>query len=223
MPVKRELYIIFFILLPACIYSQYGCIREDFQSDDAWLNKDSLACIYGFKKTFLPGYELPAILALSCYPELDSISIELKSRKLNHFGNARPKMDFIFRNKENRHYIIIINKNAKDILGFAFSDLPFNAQIGFFGHELAHITDYTGKNNFQMISFGVKYFFMKKAVERYTDRIAIKHNLGRQIYDLRSFVLNNQDIDEHYLKYKSNNYLDGEEILHEISRFNEPP
>jgi hypothetical protein len=222
MPGKRELYIIFFILLPECIYSQYGCIRENFQPDDARLIKDSLECIHGFKKTFLPGYELPAILALSCYPELDSINIELKSRKLNHLGNARPKMDFIFRNKENRHYIIIINKDAKDILGFAFSDLPFNAQIGFFGHELAHITDYTGKNNFQMISFGVKYFFMRKAVERYTDHIAIKHNLGRQIYDLRSFVLNNPDIDDHYLKYKSNNYLDGEEILHEISKFNYP-
>ena len=169
----------------------------------------------------MAGYELPAIAALSFYPELDSTHIAFKSKVLSHFGNARPKMDFLFRQQKERHYVIIINKDAKDILGIAFSDLPFNAQIGFFGHELAHITDYTDKSNFQIILYGVKYLFMKRAIEIHTDQIAIKHNLGCQIYDLRNFVLNNPGTDKDYLKYIRNSYLDHKEILHEISKFNE--
>jgi len=221
MPGKRELYMILFILLPAGVFSQNECIAKEFQPYGLQAKKDSLVYTYGFRKTFLPGYELPALIALSCYPELDSTYIELKSRKLTHFGNARPKMDFLFKKPKNRNYVIIINKNAKDILGFAFSDLPLSAQIGFFAHELGHITDYTGKNNFQMAFFGIKYLVMKKAVERCTDQIAIKHNLGHQICDLRNFVLNNPDTDKDYLKYKRNNYLDCEEIINEISKFNE--
>lgn len=221
MPGNRVIYIIFFLLLPAGIFAQNECVTEIFLPGNIELKKDSLISIYGLNKVILPEYELQAIAALSCYPELDSTYIELKSRKLKHFGNARPKMDLLFRKQEKRHYVIIINKKAKDILGFDFSDLPFNAQIGFFGHELAHINDYTGKKNTQMILFGIKYIFMKRAIERYTDQIAIKHNLGHQLYELRSFVVNNPLTDKDYLKYKSENYLDCEEILQEISKLNE--
>ena len=213
MPLKRELYIILFVLLPAGIFSQNEYVTE--------ITKDSLADIYGLNKVLLPEYELPAIAALSCYPELDSTYVELKSKKLKYFGNARPKMDFLFRKQEKRHYVIIINKKSKDILGFDFSDLPFNAQIGFFGHELAHISDYNEKKNAQMILFGIKYLFMKRTVERYTDQIAIEHNLGHQLLELRSFVLNNPLTDKDYLEYKKDNYLNCNEILDEISKLNE--
>jgi hypothetical protein len=211
MPFKKELYIILLLLLPACLFSQ----------NEITLTKDSLAINFGYEKTFIAGYELPALVALSNYPELDSTRIELKSRRIKHFGNARPKIDFLFRKQETRHYIIIINKKSRDILGFSFSDLPFGAQVGFFGHELAHISDYCGRNNLQIISYGIKYLFMKRSVERSTDRIAIKHNLGEQLYDLRCFVLNNPHTDKDYMEYKHNNYLDCEEIIKEISKLNE--
>jgi hypothetical protein len=209
MPCKRDLYIILLMLIPSVLFSQ------------ATLNKDSLISTRGYGKIFIDGYELPALVALLYYPELDSTQIELKSKKLKHFGNARPKIDFLFRKQVNRHYVIIINKKAGDKVGFSFSDLPFNAQVGFFGHELAHISDYCSRNNFQIISYGAKYLFMKRAIERSTDRIAIKHNLGEQMFDLRSFVLNNPLTDRDYLRYKHNNYLDCDEILQEISKLNE--
>jgi hypothetical protein len=209
MSCKRAMYIILLILIPEGIFSQ------------ALPDSDSLISICGYEKTFINGYELPALVALSNYPELDSVRIELKSRRIKHFGNARPKVDFLFRKQENRHYIIVINKKSKDIIGFSFSELSFGAQVGFFGHELAHISDYCGRNNLQIISYGIKYLFIKRTIERSTDRIAIKHNLGEQLYDLRSFVLNNPQTDKDYLEYKYNYYLDCEEIIQEISKLNE--
>jgi hypothetical protein len=217
---KRIFNIIFFILLPALIFSQNDTLIKELESDYYNDKKDSLINIFGYKKIFIPEYELPAITALSYYPELDSTLIEIKSKKLKRLGNARPKMDFLFRKQMNRHYIIIINKNAEDVLGLPFSDIPFNAQTGFFGHELAHITDYTEKNNLKLIFFIAKYLFMQKSIERHTDKITIKHNLGSQLYELRSFIINNPDTNEDYLKFKKDNYLNCEEILYEISKLN---
>ena len=221
MSCKRTFNIIFFLLLPVLIFSQNDTLIKEYKSDYYHNIKDSLIKIYGYKKIFIPEYELPAITALSYYPELDSTIIEFKSKKLKRLGNARPKADFLFRRQVNRHYVIIINKNAKDIMGVPFSDIPFNAQTGFFGHEFAHIADYTEKNNLKLIFFGIKYLFMQKSIERYTDKIAIEHNLGQQLYDLIDFITNNPETNEDYLKFKRNNYLDCEEILYEMSKLND--
>ena len=215
--------IILFLLLSVIVFPQDDNLIKEFKSGNYSVQKDSLTEIYGYKKIFIPEHELHALVALSYYPELDSTTIEFKSRKMRRLGNARPKMDFLFRKPVNRHYVIIINKNARNALGFAFSDIPFNAQIGFFGHELAHITDYTEKNNLKLIFFGVKYLFMQKNIERYTDKITIEHNLGRQLYELTDFIMKNPDVSEDYLKFKRNNYLNCEEILHEISIHNNLP
>ncbi len=220
MSCKRILNIIFFILLPVLIFSQNETLIKEFKSDYFYDKKDSLIKIHGYKKIFISEYELPAITALSHYPELDSTIIEFKNKKLKGLGNARPKMDFLFRKQVNRHYVIIINKNAEDVLGLPFSDIPFNAQTGFFGHELAHIADYTEKNNLKLIFFATKYMFMQKSIERYTDKIAIEHNLGHQLYELISFIMKNPDTNKDYLKFKRNNYLNCEEILYEISKLN---
>jgi len=220
MSCKRILNIIFFILLPVLIFSQNDTLIKEFKSGYYYDKRDSLLKIHGYKKIFASGYELPAIIALSHYPELDSTIIEFKSKKLKRLGNARPKMDFLFRKQVNRHYVIIINKNAEDVLGLQFNDIPFNAQTGFFGHELAHITDYIEKNNLKLIFFGTRYIFMQKRIERYTDKIAIEHNLGQQLYELRSFIMKNPDTNEDYLKFKRNNYLNCKEILYEISKLN---
>ena len=217
---KRIFNIIIFLLLPVIVFSQNDNLIKEFKSENYHSKKDSLIDIFGYEKVFIPEYELHALITLSYYPELDSTTIEFKSRKMKRLGNARPKMDFLFRKPVNRHYVIIINKNAKNALGFAFSDIPFNAQIGFFGHELAHITDYTEKNNLRLIFFGFKYLFMQKNIERYTDKITIEHNLGLQLHELTDFIMRNPDTSEDYLKFKRNNYLNCEEILHEISIHN---
>ncbi len=221
MSCKRIFNIFLSLLLPVLVLSQSENLTKDFDPDYYYGIKDSLVNIYGYKKTFIPEYELPAIIAISFYPELDSTIIELKSKRLKRFGNVRPKSDFLFRKPSNRKYIIIINKHAREVLGFAFDDIPFNAQIGLFAHEFAHISDYTKKNNLKIMLFGLKYIFMQKNIERYTDKIAIKHNLGLQLYELREFVLNNPDTDKDYLKYKEDNYLNCEEILYEISKLDD--
>ncbi len=220
---RRILNIILFLLLQVTVFAQNTNLIKELKPGNHTGKKDSLIEIHGFDKKFIPDYELHALIALSFYPELDSTAIEFKSRKMRRLGNARPKTDFIFRKPANRHYVIIINKNAKKELGFAFSDIPFNAQIGFFGHELAHITDYIEKKNLKLIFFGVTYLFMQRNIERYTDKITIKHNLGQQLYELTEFIIKNPDTSEAYLKFKRDNYLNCEEILNEISILNDNP
>jgi hypothetical protein len=218
MSCKRIFNIILSILLPVLVLSQNDTLIKGFNPDYYYDIKDSLIKVYGYKKVFIPEYELPAVIALSYYPELDSTAIEFKNKRLKRFGNSRPKMDFLFRKPSDRKYVIIINKCARDVLGFAYSDIPFNAQIGLFGHEFAHIADYSERNNLRILFFGLKYIFIQKSIERNTDRIAIEHSLGKQLYELREFVLKNPDIDKDYLKYKTTNYLNCEEILYEISK-----
>ena len=221
LPTKRRLNAILTLFFPFFIYSQnYYPVRK-FVADN-YINKtDSLKNIYCAEKTFISHYELPTLIALSFYPELDSTIINLKSRKINKLGYARPKIDFLLRKPKNRHYIIIINKNSQDHLGFDFNDIPFNAQVGFFGHELAHITDYAAKSNMQLLLFGFKYLLKQEKVEKYTDRITIRHNLGWQLYDLNRYITNNPDTYKNYLKYKESKYLNSEEIFNEMLKIND--
>ena len=115
---------------------------------------------------------------------------------------------------------MIINKSPEDNLGFGFFEIPFDAQVGFFGHELAHITDYMDKSNIKMVLFGLKYSLNKRKVERYTDMTTIEHGLGQQLYNLNKFIRDNPDINRKYLEYKNSNYLTPAEIMDIMLNFN---
>lgn len=219
MDFKRQLYTILMFLLPLYIYSQNNIPVREFIADNYINNTDSLRNLYCAGKAFVREYELPAIIALSHYPELDSAIIDIKVRRLNKLGQARPKIDFLLRKPDKRHYLIVVNKKSKEVVGFDFNDIPFNAQIGFFGHELAHITDYNTKNNIKLMLFGLIYLLKKEKIEKYTDRLTIRHNLGWQLYDLNIFITNNPDTDKNYLRYKKNKYLNPHEILNEMQKF----
>jgi hypothetical protein len=218
---KRTLNIIVFLLFPVFIFSQNDTLNQKLQSGYHHYLKDSLEKIYRYIKISVPEYKLPAFTALSHYPELDSAIIEIKIEKLKRLGNARPAMNFLFRKQINRHYIIIVNENAEDVLGLPFGEIPFKAQTGFFGHEFAHIADYSEMNNLELIFFGIKYLFIQKNIERQTDKSTIEHNLGYQLYELTNFITENPDTNQDYLKFKRNNYLNCEEILYEISKLND--
>jgi hypothetical protein len=208
-----------FLIIPVFIYSQNNVPEGDFAPDNFANKTDSLKELYGYGKLFITDYEFPALVALTYYPALDSTIIEIKNKKINTLGRVRPKAGFLFRKQENRPYIIIINKTPEDKLGFGFSEMPLSAQIGLFGHEFAHITDYSDKKNIQMILFGIKYLLMKRKIERYTDITAIEHGMGQQLYDLNMFIRNHPSTDKKYLRFKENNYLSPEEISEKMLNF----
>ena len=134
----------------------------------------------------------PQVLtALSFYPELQDVKIEFRLRKRKTPLTSRPRIFSVFRKKKNRNYVITISIETKEELTpILFSNLPYNAQIGVLGHELAHISDYTTLNTFQLLglSFGM---LSSKYVDKFewdTDQRTIEHGLGYQLYAWSSYV-----------------------------------
>lgn len=94
-------------------------------------------------------------------------------------------------------------------------DVPFNAQIGVIGHELAHIVDYDSKTKTGLIFMAAGYICPNKRrqIENRVDEITIEHGLGYQVKDFSKFVLNNEAINKRYLKYKKKFYYNPNQLL----------
>lgn len=178
---------------------------------------DSLEKIEGINKVFFKNIQLPALTALQYFPELDSVPICFTRKKLGTIMAARPRLNFLFRKKTNREYFILLNKKPC-YSDSVFYNLSFNAQVGIIGHELSHVDYYTHLSNFGIIVFGFRYLFMKKEIERETDRTAIQHHLGWQLYDARRHVLLNKNIDNYYRHNKISHYLSPTEIVKDTEK-----
>ena len=132
---------------------------------------------------------------------------------------AQPNSDFVFRNKGNRKYKVIVNKTS-DVNGMYYKDLSFNSLVGWIGHEFAHILDYSKMNNTDLISFIASYVFDKdkmKKTERRADKETIKHGLGIQLLDGANFFHRNKKISRKYKEKKKEYYLSREEIINDIN------
>lgn len=136
--------------------------------------------------------------ALSYYPELENESIEFiyTTSKLPYF--SRPSIISILRPFYKRTYIIGISKKSTELREpTLLSNLSPNAQIGAIGHELAHIIYYRKRNLFQLLFDGLRYLNKKfrAKFERMTDRIAIQHGLGKELYSWSKEVFPTKRID----------------------------
>lgn len=180
--------------------------------DHAAYNVDSLKVLYGENKTFISGYELPSLIALSYYPELKETTIVFKLADEESTGKTTIGFTSFF--KDRRKYIIYINKSKKRT-GFLLNEAPLNAQIAVIGHELSHVLDFTGKNILGLIKWGIKYLDKKhrRAIDRNTDISTIEHGLGRQLYEWSVYALNNPNLSVAYKKARKTYYLQPEEIL----------
>ena len=146
---------------------------------------------YGhFKK--IPEQIKPQVLtALSYYPELRPIKIKFRIKRRRIPLTSRPRILSIFRKKKNRNYLITISsKSSLGLSPILLSNLPYNAQIGVLGHELAHISHYNTKNTFQLlgIAFGMLNSRQVDRFEWNTDRLTIAHGLGYQLLDWSVYV-----------------------------------
>jgi hypothetical protein len=176
---------------------------------------DSLRNLYAYKKTYPIEHELPILIALSYFPELDSTEIVFKEAKITTTLNARPTLhSLLFKDKSERKYIIRINKKHKD--GQIYLDeVPFNAKIGLFGHEFSHFIDYKEKNTLRIIQRLVSYTFIKTRAryEKEIDKMTLQRGLGRQLYNWSEYVLYESDADRYYKRMKRLVYLTPPEIL----------
>ena len=146
---------------------------------------------YAFKKKFPEEIKSQVLTALSYYPQLKDTRITFRFRKRKTPLTSRPRILQVFLPKKWRAYVITIStETIESLTPILFSKLPYNAQIGVLGHEIAHIVDYKDKTSFQLISLGFKLGnpSFTDEFEFKTDERAISFGLGFQLFNWSSFV-----------------------------------
>ena len=125
--------------------------------------------------------------ALSYYPDLVDTHIKFRWGRFarRSFMLAQPIISTMFRKKEHRHYQIIMKKRffIKN-KQFANGKLPSDVIVGWLGHELGHILDYRDRSTWNLMWFGILYYFsdsfIKKA-EITADKNAAEHGLIKEL------------------------------------------
>lgn len=167
--------------------------------------------------------EKAALEALSFYPELAETSIEFKFKDniKKSTMQAQPRFASFFKRKEEREYLILISRNIQ-IEGekFTMDDIPSDVKVGWIGHELGHVIDYSQRTNLGMVIFGIKYLFSSvhiKEVERAADSYAIAHGMGDYILTTKNFILENANLSEKYKDRIRRLYISPEEVMELIN------
>lgn len=188
-------------LIPEVLY------RKDFIH-----NIDSLREEYGANKTFLPRLELQALIALSHYPKLKETHITFRQHKLKTTMAARPRVWSAIRKKGKRKYVISLDDFDAAV---PFDSASFNAQIGIIGHELAHIAYYEKQKAWILMGLPFKYMNKKyrTTFEHDTDKRAIKHGLGWQLFAWKKHSEYFAKKTPNYYTYKKEVYLSSETVL----------
>lgn len=182
---------------------------QEISKDSVLSNFECLKQKFHFRKKVPTEVQSNFYTAIGYYPELKNVNIKVRFGKIKTTMQCRPRWDFLFHKMENRSYVIYIGNKVNNDNGILYEHLPLNAQIGVIGHELAHIIDYRGMSNFQMMKFGIDYLKSpkKKEIENRIDLIAIQRGLGHQIKDFSQYVFEDSGASLAYLKYKMKFYF----------------
>jgi hypothetical protein len=213
--------LLIFVFIPVSLLSQN--IEENFLKRETFNHKIiQLDQLYGKRKTMTGDIKTEILTALSYFPELKETEIIFTGKKIKTTMQARPKYNLILKKRKNRVYYIYFNNNCGKHKSLNLNNFTFNALVGLIGHELSHITYYSGKNSMTLTADGLRYLVsgkFKMDFEKNTDIIAIRHNLGYSLYENRLFMLNCPEISEQSKKRIRTYYLNPEEILELIWKF----
>ncbi len=188
-------------------------LLTDFSLKANTISYEEMKKEFGINKFFLPETELPAIIALSFYPELKNTHIKFEFKKIATTMAARPELISIV--KTQRSYVIYVNSDVAVTGAVSYSELNLKQQIGIIAHELAHIVDFEKRSNISVLSCGILYKCLNtyhKKMERATDELVINKGLGNELYAFTYYVLNQSSASESYINFKKKNYLLPEEI-----------
>lgn len=185
---------------------------------------DSLFEAYGKNKTLAKGFELQCLLALSHYPELKEVPIEFQVKPSFLPLASRPDPITILFPWLKRKYLVVISNESTDFFEpILLENTPFNEQVGIIGHELAHTVYYLDKSALQIAGIAYRYEFndlYHDNFERDTDKRAIAHGLGYQMYDFAFFVRRAFGQSEEAIRQdEGGTYLSPKEIAVEMGKY----
>jgi len=210
-------------LISSCLLALNLCAQREY--GDFYLRKETyehnlpmLRDQFGGNKTFPAELELECLVALSFYPELKNTSIEFRFGKSNFTMTSKPKFRSILEARQQRQYVITIEKSGSSKNNIEWTELSFNAMVGWIGHELGHIVHYSHKTNSGIALIGVKYALpgYRRKMERFTDQIAIQHDLGYALYEGVDYTMNRSHATTHYKTSQQKYYLQPDEIIDRI-------
>lgn len=166
-----------------------------------------------FNKTYLDDFMVP----YQEFADLHNCKIKVKSKNIKTTMAARPHFFSLLLGKKNRRYVILVNKKAS-FEGVHLKDVPSDARIGLFAHELMHIRDYESRKVTGVMERGIQYLSQKgkKQVEHYTDSLTIAAGFGQYLYHWANYVLHDSDASDDYKTYKSEIYMTPIGILTQI-------
>ncbi|NRA12280.1 MAG: hypothetical protein HRT57_10030, partial [Crocinitomicaceae bacterium] len=107
-----------------------------------------------------------------------------------------------------------INTLNQDSL-ILLDDIPFDARIGLFGHELSHFSDYRQRSFGGVLKRMFSYSTLKgkERFEKEIDSMTVSVGLGSQLHAWSYYVLYYSNGSEKYKAYKKLVYLEPEEII----------
>lgn len=182
---------------------------------------DSLKQIIGTNKKIPPGFEVAGAIALSAFPELKEVEIEMMLINGGAPMESRPEVLSLFGPRKNRRYLVLLNdEHASYFEPILLRSLPFDAQVGILAHELGHIVYYDQLNTLQIAKWGIEYLRsddFRATHERTTDLMPVYHGLGSQIYQYAYFVRKDSTCKALYEQGKDfmDTYYMTDEELHE--------
>jgi hypothetical protein len=140
--------------------------------------------IFAHNKQIPAEFRLPVLKALSYFPELKNLHINIVIKKAYTPLTTRPAVLSMIKRKSRRTYIITISDKSIDTLAhLLYKNLTYTEQVGIMGHELSHVVDFDNKNIFQSLRNAVGHLsrrFVDK-MEYKTDLICIQHGLGKYL------------------------------------------
>lgn len=199
-----------------------------FSSQPAQLAGDKSLNVFYQHKTIPVVVKAEIIKALSFYPEMKETPIDFvfDPNTSKSIMLSQPVLKSFFRGKKNRTYVVKINPRFVMVhTSMPIQNVPPTILVGWFGHELGHVMDYSQRNNWQMLAFGIEYLssdrFISQA-ERNADTYAVNHGLGTYIIATKNFILNNGDLPLAYKERIKRLYLSPQQIMDLVKKIKKP-
>lgn len=198
------------LLLNYIVFSLVLTVSAQVPVDEAVNKQNQLKVDAVFRDAYGDEFMIP----YNAVGSIHGCRIKVKGKKINTTMAARPQFLSLFLGKKHRRYVIVYNTN-EEFKGVLLSDVPEEARIGLFAHELMHIKDYHERRFMGVVQRGVQYLSQngKRIMEHETDSLTIAAGFGKELYQWASYVLHDSHACDVYKEWKSVTYMQPSQIL----------